>query len=183
MKPLKGEKIMYLYRTLNNKDIFTSNIHKIEKDYLNQYKNKVAVINSTNMIMDENAKKIDLNNNEKIVAVLEPIQVDLIYNNLFNEKFYQLSNYSKKIIYEMFKSSIKIAIFDNLNDIERMVYFEHYINCKSLLSLSSNNNELQKLISAKKNILSQIEINSCTKYMMNDKFKNIVLPEEKRYSK
>lgn len=173
---------MYLYRAINNNDIFNSNIHEIEKYYLNQYKNRVAVIDSVNMIIDENTKK-DLSNNEKIVTILEPIQVDLIYNNLFNERFYQLSNYSKKIIYEMFKSSIKTTIFDHLNDIERMVYFEHYINCKSLLSLSSNNNELQKLISAKKNILSQIEINSCTKYMMNDKFKSIVLPEEKRYSK
>lgn len=207
---------------------FTSDIHKIEKYYLSQSNNKVAVIDSNvNLIIDKNAIAVDLsskdeikklskfgfliskdfnpcsynfrgyNNSakdneviyyshvpqEKVVTVLEPIQIDLIYNNIFNEKFYQLSNYSKCIIYEMFKSSIKVTLFDNLSDIERMIYFEHYINCKSLSSLSSNNYDLQKLIAAKKKILSQIKINSCTKYMMNDTFKNIVLPEEKKYSK
>lgn len=206
---------------------FTSDIHRTEKYYLSQAKNKVAVIESNvNLIVDGNYMAVDLSSKEiikkqlefgflmskdfnrcssnfrgynnsakdkeviyyshipqeKIITVLEPIQVDLIYNDLFNEDFYKLNNDTRYRAYEYFKYYIKFLLKD-LSDIEEKVLFEHYFNSKSLASLYSDARDVDKFISAKKKILSKIPINKVTSRIMNGKCQNIILPEENRYSK
>lgn len=216
---------------------FTKDIHRIEKYYLKQEINKVAVLDSKiktenldlsyDLMIDCNTLGLDLSNRkmveflleqhllpnkddkttketfrglnyaikdkeviyyshvpqENIVTVLEPLLVDLIYNGIFNEQFYSLSNNLKCLIYEKFKLLIKNNLLGNLNDIEKMVLLEHYFNSKPLSSLYSDERDLDKFVFAKKQILSKLPINSLSSNLIKGKCQKIILPEENRYSK
>mgnify|MGYP004504779921 FL=1 len=119
---------------------------------------------------------------EKIITVLNPMEVDLLYNDLLSEKIYKLNNDERHRFYEYFNKYIKILLKD-LSDIEEKVLFEHYFNSKSLASLYSDARDADKFISAKKKILSKIPITQVTSNLMKGKCQNIILPEENRYSK
>lgn len=207
---------------------FTKDIHNIEKYYLRQKINKVAMIDNSNLdsIIDCNTLAIDIGNpdilkklneykllltkdfrltksgfhgfnysirdkeviyyshipQEKIITVLNPIEVDLLYNDLFNEEFYKLNNDTRYRAYEYFKYYIQFLLKD-LSDIEKKVLFEHYFNSKPLASLYSDARDADKFVLAKKKILTQIPINKVTGRIMKGKCQNIILPEENRYSK
>lgn len=216
---------------------FTKDIHRIEKYYLKQKINKVAVLDSNlkmknlelsyDLIIDCNTLGLDFSDRktvkflleqhllpnkddkttketfrglnyaikdkeviyyshvpqEKIVTVLEPIQVDLIYNDLLNENFYKLDNDAKLDVYRIFKETIEKLLLEDLSDIEKMVLLEHYFNSQPLSSLYNNACDADKFVFAKKKILSKIPINQVTGRIMKGKCQNIILPEEKRYSK
>lgn len=119
---------------------------------------------------------------EKIITVLNPMEVDLLYNDLLSEKIYKLNNDERHRFYESFNKYIKILLKD-LSDIEEKVLFEHYFNSKSLASLYSDARDADKFVLAKKKILSKIPITQVTSNLMKGKCQNIILPEENRYSK
>lgn len=207
---------------------FSRNLHNIEKYYLQQTINKVAVIDSKiNSIFDCGTLSINLSDyesikklsklgflitkngsytkagfkgfnyslsdkeiiyyshvpQESIVDILEPIQIDLIYNNIFNEEFYKLNKEKKKIKYERLKKYLVMSLSKELTNIQITILHEHYLKCKSLSSLATNNEDLHKLIYAKKKLLSKIPVNHITYSIIKDKCQNIVLPEEKVYYK